>query len=314
MYTYSTIPELIKLLDQHWHNNETFALHYKHDKKYDLIEFTLLQNGNILYEFVCSPENIGFPIRIWKTLEELPELKMFLDRIYKYEYRSTEQEVLVGKDIELSDHVMVSDPCYDTDTWCNGDIIDVRPGTWHTKALYRNGLCTDLVTWHSDMEEPSFDQFKKTDIIVGVDSGQAGIYDYQHFAKNCKNEDWYESMFTGEYSETIPLTPLEKRCHDELKQLFPNGETESDELIVQFFELRPEFKIKYDIDIMHFQVNLNGYKTGYVDTLSTDAHSVVSQTGYGDGSYDCYVARNDQNQIIAIRINYITPEELEDDY
>jgi len=43
MYTYSTIPELIKLLDEHWQNNETFVLQYKHDKKYDLIEFTLLQ-------------------------------------------------------------------------------------------------------------------------------------------------------------------------------------------------------------------------------------------------------------------------------
>ena len=84
MYTYSTIPELIALLDKHWNDNETFSLHYKHDKKYDLIEFTLLQNGNILYEFVCSVENIHFPIRIWKTLEELPELKMFLDRIYQY--------------------------------------------------------------------------------------------------------------------------------------------------------------------------------------------------------------------------------------
>lgn len=121
MYTYSTIPELIELLDKHWNDNETFSLHYKHDKKYNLIEFTLLQNGNILYEFVCSPENIGFPIRIWKTLEELPELKMFLDRIYQYEYKSMEQEVLTGDDIELSDHVMVSDPCYDTDTAIYGD-------------------------------------------------------------------------------------------------------------------------------------------------------------------------------------------------
>ena len=311
MYTYSTIPELITLLNKHWNDNETFSLHYKHDKKYDLIEFTLLQNGNILYEFVCSVENIHFPIRIWKTLEELPELKMFLDRIYKYEYKSLEQEVLTGEDIELREHVMVSDPCYDTDTWCNGDMIDVRPGMWHTKALYRNGLCTDLVVWHKDVKEPEFDQFKKTDIIVGVDSGQAGIFDYDHFAKNCKNEDWYESMCTTKHSKTIPLTPLEQRCYHELKQLFPNGETKSPDLLKQFFELQPEFKIKYDINIMHFDVHPNNCKTGYEDVLATDRYSVVSQAGYGDGSYDCYVARNKIDEIITIRINFITPEELE---
>lgn len=314
MYTYSTIPELIELLDKYWENNETFTLHYKHDKKYDLIEFTLLQNGNILYEFVCSVDNIRFPLRIWKTLEELPELKMFLDKMYAYKYKVLKQEIRTGNDIILGSHIMVSDPCYDTTTWCNGDLHDVHPGTWHTKALYQNDLCTDLVVWHSDIKEPSFDQFKKTDIIVGVDSGQAGIYNYNHFAKMCRNEQWYKSMCSVTHSETIPLTPLEQRCHHELKQLFPNGETESPELLVQFFELRPEFNIKYGIDIIHFKVHPNSCKTGYKDVLATDTHSVVSHAGYGDGSYDCYVAYNNLDEIIAIRINYITPEELKDDY
>lgn len=312
MYTYSTIPELIALLDKHWNDNETFSLHYKHDKKYDLIEFTLLQNGNILYEFVCSVENIHFPIRIWKTCEELPELKMFLDRIYKYEYKSLEQEVLTGDDIELSDHVMVSDPCYDTDTWCNDDLHNVRPGTWRTKALYKDGLCTNLVVWHKDVKEPEFDKYEKTNINVGVDSGQAGVYDYNHFAKNCKNDNWYNSMCTGRYSQTIPLTPLEQRCHNELKKLFPNGETESPDLLKQFFELQPEFKIKYDINIMHFDVNPNNCKTGYEDILATDAHSVVAHSGYGDGVYDCFVAKRKNGEIIAIRINFINDSEDEE--
>ena len=83
-------------------------------------------------------DNIRFPLRIWKTLEELPELKMFLDKIHNYKYKTQEQEVRAGKDIKLSSHVIVSDPCYDTTTWCNGDLHDVRPGTWHTKALHQN--------------------------------------------------------------------------------------------------------------------------------------------------------------------------------
>lgn len=313
MYTYSTIPELIALLDKHWNDNETFSLHYKHNKKYDLIEFTLLQNGNILYEFVCSVENIHFPIRIWKTLEELPELKMFLDRIYQYEYKSLEQEVLTGDDIELSSHVMVSDPCYDTDTWCNADLHNVRPGTWHTKALYKDGLCTDLVVWHKDMKEPTFDKYEKTSINVGVDSGQAGVYDYDHFAKNCKNEEWYDSMCTGRYVPNKPLSNLERRCRDEL---LPFLQKEHDdptahlEWCVEHMDRRDECRIKYDVNINDF--NSNGHMSGYEDTLATDAHSVVTHAGYGDGVYDCFVARRKNGELIAIRINFIDDSENED--
>ncbi len=43
---------------------------------------------------------------------------MLLDRIYKYQYKSMEQEILVGDDIELSGiSVMVSDHVTTLDTW-----------------------------------------------------------------------------------------------------------------------------------------------------------------------------------------------------
>lgn len=314
MYTYSTIPELIELLDKYWENNETFTLHYKHDKKYDLIEFTLLQNGNILYKAYFEIDNVNFQVRFFHQIQENPELRMFLNTFDNYKYKPDNPEtILTGKPIQLGSHVMVSDPCYDTDTWCNGDLKNVLPGTWRTKAIYMYDRCTDLIAYHKDVPEPTFDQYEKTDIIVGVDSGQAGIYDYNHFAKMCKNEKWYDSMCTHQSSIPIPLSPLEQRCVNDNKDLLPFHEV-SESHLEEFFNLRPICKIKYGIDILHFNLWPNNLKVDFIEQLSTDEHSVVSSSGYGDGSYDCYVARNKQQQIIAIRINYITPEELEDEY
>lgn len=314
MYTYTTIPELIELLDKHWNDNETFSLHYKHDTEYNLIHFTLLQNGNILHEAYFEIDNVNFQVRFFYEIQEMPELRMFLNKFDKFKYRPENPETIItGKPIQLGSHVMVSDPCYDTDTWCNGDLKDVLPGTWCTKAIYMYDRCTDLIAYHKDIPEPTFDQYEKTDIVVGVDSGQAGIYDYNHFAKMCKNEKWYNSMCTSVSSMTMPLSPLEQRCYDDCKHVLPfHDVTES--RLEEFFNLRPIAKIKYGIDILHFNLCPNNLKVGYMEQLSTDKHSVVSSSGYGDGSYDCYVARNEQGQIIAIRINYITAEELENDY
>lgn len=314
MYNYFTIPELIELLDKHWTNNETFSLQYKHDKKYDLIEFTLLQNGNILHEAYFEIDNVNFQVRFFHQIQENSELRRFLEQFEQYRYKPENPEtILTGKPIQLGSHVMISDPCYDTDTWCNGDLKDVLPGTWRTKAIYMYDRCTDLIAWYKDVPEPTFDQYEKTDIVVGVDSGQAGIYDYNHFAEMCKNEKWYDSMCTHQSSIPMPLSPLEQRCVNDNKDLLPFHEV-SESHLEEFFNLRPICKIKYGIDILHFNLCPNNLKVGFIEKLSTDKHSVISSSGYGDGSYDCYVAKNKQNQIIAIRINYITPEELEDEY
>lgn len=311
MYTYSTIPELIELLDKHWMNNKTFSLHYKHDKKYDLIEFTLLQNGNTLHEAYFEIDNVNFQVRFFHQIQENSELRTFLEQFEQYKYKLENPEtILTGKPIQLESHVMVSDPCYDTDTWCNGDLKDILPGTWRTKAIYMYDRCTDLIAWHKDVPEPTFDQYEKTDIVVGVDSGQAGIYDYKHFATMCKNEKWYESICTHQSSMVIPLSPLEQRCVNDNKDLLPFHEV-SESRLEEFFNLRPIAKIKYGIDILGFNLCPNNLKVGFVEKLSTDKHSVVSSSGYGDGSYDCYVAKNQNNEIVAIRINYIAPDELE---
>ncbi len=41
---------------------------------------------------------------------------------------------------------------------------------------------------------------------------------------------------------------------------------------------------------------------------------VVSETGYGDGSYSVFAGRNDENEIVSLEIRYINEEDEDEDY
>lgn len=46
--------------------------------------------------------------------------------------------------------------------------------------------------------------------------------------------------------------------------------------------------------------------------MLTHDKGFVSQSGYGDGGYKCYVKRNSDGQIIAIMIEYISDNKNEE--
>lgn len=94
----------------------------------------------------------------------------------------------------------ISDPGYDKDVWCTGTIENCKTGQWDAAVVRsdegifgtRNGM---LVACHQDLSD-SFvlaDKISKRgkparnsgihicDFTVGVDSGQAGIYDDARF-------------------------------------------------------------------------------------------------------------------------------------
>ncbi|MCC3352086.1 DUF4241 domain-containing protein [Ruminococcus albus] len=41
-----------------------------------------------------------------------------------------------------------------------------------------------------------------------------------------------------------------------------------------------------------------------------DDKAFISSSGYGDGSYECFVARNPEGKIVAIKILFISFEEM----
>ena len=91
---------------------------------------------------------------------------------------------------ELTREVLiVSDPCYDFKTGCVGHIFDARLGTWNARiGLKDEGefgwRVAFLSAFHAD--SPVLDKLtmREASFAVGVDSGQAGIFDRDHYRDN----------------------------------------------------------------------------------------------------------------------------------
>ena len=82
-------------------------------------------------------------------------------------------EIVTGK-------VLVSDPCYDKGTWCQGILNNVRKGNW--TAYVRKGREGRIAQLIAVADGEKTDKITKpTDFHIGVDSGQCGIFDSEHY-------------------------------------------------------------------------------------------------------------------------------------
>lgn len=98
--------------------------------------------------------------------------------------------VEVGQFTIETGKVCVSDPCYDKGTWCAGEIENIKSGIWQTVAFeieegeWGNSI-SKLLAYHKDSvsDYEHLNDFTKIecDFSVGVDSGQAGIFDAKYY-------------------------------------------------------------------------------------------------------------------------------------
>ena len=105
--------------------------------------------------------------------------------------------------IKLGKEVMISDPCYDDPTWCQHKLKNVLPGEYsvHCKTYdagdwgVRNSM---LLAVHTDYLDSDIKWKECTGAVVGVDSGQAGIFDLPYYRKDSIFEN-EESNFLKEF-------------------------------------------------------------------------------------------------------------------
>lgn len=105
------------------------------------------------------------------------------------------KELELGK-IELGEKVRVSDPCYDMGVWCAGTVENVLAGEYVCTAEI---MPHELTNWgdrvssitvvHKDYVNNNL-EWEGTGFEVGVDSGQAGIYDLEYFEKSQPDDDY----------------------------------------------------------------------------------------------------------------------------
>ena len=166
-----------------------------------------------------------------------------------------------------SDRMAVSDPCYDTDVWCRGELQDVLPGIWEASVIKRDegewGIrVAKLVAVHKDYVDSDMEPMTLAPFEVGVDSGQAGLFDAQHYRDDAVVVD-PDTAVNG--NEPGALWYMHCCC-----------------------------------------LTLTKLAAGVMP------YGVVASSGYGDGSYDCFVSRNSDGKIVRVEIEFI-PEEGDDE-
>lgn len=185
----------------------------------------------------------------------------------------------VGSFEVKSGKVYVSDPCYTPGTWCHGVLENVKNGKWTALVEQKDegsewGVRNvGLIAHHEmyDISKMKQEVVELCSFVVGVDSGQAGIFDFDTY-RNDEVAKPYVKMTRYEGNE------------DKLEQ----GE------------------IWYDMCCS---------RTMYPKGSGIVPGGVVAQSGYGDGTYTAWCARNGDKEIVAMGIVFITDgddEEWED--
>lgn len=108
------------------------------------------------------------------------------------------------KKIKLGNKVVVSDPCYSLGTWCMAVVEGVKAGVYHAivtkKDMDEWGIrCSALKVVHAEYAKHDHD-WVKTEHEIGVDSGQAGVFDFDSF-RNDEQKLNIESAFTPNENE-----------------------------------------------------------------------------------------------------------------
>ena len=169
--------------------------------------------------------------------------------------------------IKLGSEVICIDPCYDDAAL--GVKLPIIPGSYYcyisraederiASISVRHEYHTDVAI---DMEYAPAET--NTNVYVGVDSGQAGIIDF---------ESW-QAYVAHPQDESVSEEWYQQACEHTLSRL------------------------QYGIMVDN---NRDWHKA---------AHGFVSSSGYGDGCYRVYVAKNGSD-IVGIRIEFIYPDKL----
>lgn len=198
---------------------------------------------------------------------------------------------------------MVSDPCYGMNTWCQGAINNVLKGNYKCTvetsdedAWGRRVSAIQVV--HADYMN-KFLEYSKESFVVGVDSGQAGIFDYEYYKKYHSDDNETEHVNDDWYWRVCELTTTTKKNPNYVAFVFDYNAEDMAEQLKKYREWSNNTKVSWQT----IQIN---------DGNTIDGLGFASSSGYGDGSYCCWTAHNEEGKIVAIRVEYITEDDEEE--
>lgn len=177
--------------------------------------------------------------------------------------------------IKLGSTVMVSDPCYTTETWCQAKIENVLQGEYNIHCeKYDTGdwgeRCSLLIAFHKDYNINNLD-WEIHPAEIGVDSGQAGIFDIASYRKDGMDIETPKVGYDG-----LPFDKLEEIL---------KPQNDGDDWYLKMCKL-----------------TLSSSQWGWYES------GVVSRSGYGDGGYTLHLAK-DGDKVVGFCIDFLVEEE-----
>jgi hypothetical protein len=181
--------------------------------------------------------------------------------------------------INLGNSVIVTDPSYDTNTWCQAKIENVKEGEYNTHCeIVDTGSwgnrCSLLIASHSSYNVNNLN-WEVHPNEIGVDSGQAGIFDMDNYRKDGLDIE-------------VPKVGFDGQPFDRLEEML-KPENEGDDFYLKMCKITLSEK------------QWGGFDNG-----------VICRSGYGDGGYVLYVAKDESTgKIIGFCIDFMVQEEEE---
>lgn len=208
----------------------------------------------------------------------------------------------------------VTDPCYNINIWCSGQIKNVKNGQWlatvgyHKDSLHAQASAELLAGLEQDRNE-----------FLKERQAQEDDSDWTPFDHDIRRATQSIAEYTGHVAyihiahadHANELTNLDVTTYLEVK----NVSVGVDSGQAGFFDLDSYTALFKDgIESEPFEAFYNQICkiTSNKGNFGTIKFGVASSAGYGDGIYVCYEKRNENKQLIAAFIVFITNEELND--
>ena len=213
--------------------------------------------------------------------------------------------IYVGDFISKSGTLRISDPCYDKDTWCAGVVSNCVKGEWEAFIEKReiSGWGTRVLKLIVKAKGHEADERDLLPIDVGVDSGQAGVFDEGLFKSNMKKA--HKLTGNKEYSARSYILEIEQ-----VRELIK--ETGASETLQKQLDKKIARLEAFDSEELKFSKEF--YEVCCDKTLGdmsagTVEYGAVSSSGLGDGSYAAFAGKNKAGQICEIEIDFQLDDE-----
>jgi len=232
-----------------------------------------------------------------------------------------------------SGKMIVTDPCYDKETWCQAKLDNVKIGKWHSTVEYSDegewgDRVAQILVWHDSLgiENPGRDFPSCGESIaayIGVDSGQAGFFDIEKYPDDPHKDDaFYDAVckltlsgipFSAlEEAGVYPMADLDKLTDEQKAYRTSSDYSDRNAYYARRFTSRngdDTSSNQRDRSKLADALELHGS----LGSFGVVPFGAVSSSGFGDGGYNLYVERDGNGEIVAGRIEFIVEDDDEDD-